>query len=153
MLQKRIDGAWVPEPWGAKLVKEANGRIFLDERVLWPQAEYVTAHIIARTDYLVNNPETIKKFLAAHVDETIWINSHKSEAMQLFNKQLKAMTGNIIQPDELKQAWSRIEFTYDPIKSSLKLGFLRTHPNLTGIYDLTLLNTVLEQKGLQPIHT
>ena len=71
------------------------------------------------------------------------------------------MTGNIIQPDELKQAWSRIEFTYDPIKSSLlksaddalKLGFLRTQPNLTGIYDLTLLNTVLEQKGLQPIHT
>ena len=161
MLQKRIDGAWVPEPWGAKLVKEANGRIFLDERVLWPQGEYVTAHIIARTDYLVNNPETIKKFLAAHVDETIWINSHKSEAMQLFNKQLKAMIGNIIQPDELKQAWSRIEFTYDPIKSSLlksaddalKLGFLRAQPNLTGIYDLTLLNTVLEQKGLQPIHT
>ena len=160
MLKKQIDGAWVPEPWGAKLVKEANGRIFLDERVLWPQGEYVTAHIIARTDYLVNNPETIKKFLAAHVDETIWINSHKSEAMELFNKQLKAMTGNIIQPDELKQAWSRIEFTYDPIKSSLlksaddalKLGFLRTQPNLTGIYDLTLLNTVLEQKGLQPIH-
>ena len=31
-LKKQLDGAWVPEPWGARLVKEANGRIFLDER-------------------------------------------------------------------------------------------------------------------------
>jgi sulfonate transport system substrate-binding protein len=158
-LKKQIDGAWVPEPWGAKLVKEANGRIFLDERVLWPQRSYVMAHIIARTDYLRNNPEMIKKFLAANIDETIWINSHKSEAMQQVNEQLKTLTGHSIEPDELKQAWSRINFTYDPIKPSLlksvndalKLGYLRTQPNLTGIYDLTFLNTVLEQKGLQPI--
>jgi NitT/TauT family transport system substrate-binding protein len=159
MLTKQIDGAWVPEPWGTKLVKEANGRIFLDERVLWPQGKYITANIIARTDYLRDNPETVKKFLAAHVDETNWINSHKSEAMDIFNEQLKALTGHIIKPDELKQAWSRIEFTYDPLKEtllksandSLKIGFLRTPPNLTGIYNLTLLNTVLEQKHLQPI--
>jgi NitT/TauT family transport system substrate-binding protein len=159
MLTKQIDGAWVPEPWGTKLVKEANGRIFLDERVLWPQGKYITANIIVRTDYLRDNPETVKKFLAAHIDETNWINSHKSEAMDIFNEQLKAITGHIIKPDELKQAWSRIEFTYDPLKptllksadDSLKIGFLRTPPNLTGIYDLTLLNTVLEQKHLQLI--
>jgi NitT/TauT family transport system substrate-binding protein len=159
MLTKQIDGAWVPEPWGTKLVKEANGRIFLDERVLWPQGKYITANIIARTDYLRDNPETVKKFLGAHIDETNWISSHKSEAMDIFNGQLKALTGHIMNPDELKQAWSRIEFTYDPLKptllksanDSLKIGFLRTPPNLTGIYDLTLLNTVLEQKHLQPI--
>ncbi|HXX96310.1 MAG TPA: ABC transporter substrate-binding protein [Candidatus Bathyarchaeia archaeon] len=159
MLTKQIDGAWVPEPWGTKLVKEANGRIFLDERVLWPQGKYITANIIARTDYLRDNPGTVKKFLGAHIDETSWINSHKSEAMDIFNEQLKALTGHIIKPDELKEAWSRIGFTYDPLKptllksanDSLKIGFLRTPPNLTGIYDLTLLNTVLEQKHLQPI--
>ena len=159
MLTKQVDGAWVPEPWGTKLVKEANGRIFLDERVLWPQGKYITANIIARTDYLRDNPETVKKFLGTHIDETNWINSHKSEAMDIFNGQLKALTGHIIKPDELKQAWSRIEFTYDPLKptllksanDSLKIGFLRIPPNLTGIYDLTLLNTVLEQKHLQTI--
>jgi NitT/TauT family transport system substrate-binding protein len=159
MLTKQIDGAWVPEPWGTKLVKEANGRIFLDERVLWPHGKYITANIIARTDYLRDNPETVKKFLAAHIDETNWINSHKSEAFDIFNEQLRALTGHTIRPDELKQAGSRIEFTYDPLKptllkaanDSLKIGFLRTPPNLTGIYDLTLLNTVLEQKHLQPI--
>ena len=32
-LKKQLDGAWVPEPWGSILVKEANGRIFLDGEV------------------------------------------------------------------------------------------------------------------------
>jgi len=159
MLKKQIDGAWVPEPWGAKLVKEAGGRIFLDERSLWPHGEYVTANIIARADYLKQNPGTVEKFLAANVDETNWINAHRSDAMRIFNEKLKALTGHSIQSDELSQAWSRIKFTYDPIKSSLftsaqgalKIGFLRSPPNLTGIYDLSLLNGVLEHKGLTSI--
>ena len=32
MLKKEIDGAWVPEPWGARLIKEANARLFLDAK-------------------------------------------------------------------------------------------------------------------------
>ena len=159
MLKKQIDGAWVPEPWGAKLVKEAGGRIFLDERSLWPHGEYVTANIIARTDYLNQNLGTVEKFLTANVDVTNWINSHKEEAMTAFNKELNVLTGHIIQPNELNQAWSRIRFTYDPIKSSLttsaqdalRIGFLRAPPNITGIYDLSLLNKVLQHKGLTPI--
>src|SRR3989442_5433748 len=76
MIKKDIQGAWVPEPWGARLVKEANGRIFLDERELWPDGEFVTAHIVARTDYLEKNPGIISKLLEAHIDETKWINEN-----------------------------------------------------------------------------
>src|SRR5215203_5482574 len=48
MLKKDIDGAWVPEPWATRLVKEANGKIFVDERELWPpDGKFVTANIIA----------------------------------------------------------------------------------------------------------
>ena len=56
----------------------------------------------------------------------------------------------------------RLEFTYDPIKQSLfksanyayDLGFLakgKARPNLNGIYDLTLLDQVLSEKGLPTI--
>src|ERR687887_2855316 len=48
-LRKQIDGAWVPEPWGAILQKEAKGSIFVDERSLWPEGKFVTANIIAST--------------------------------------------------------------------------------------------------------
>src|SRR5919199_5825549 len=69
MIKKDIDGAWVPEPWGAKLIKEANAKVLVDERDLWPNGQFVTAHIIARTDYIEKNPDVIKKLLSAHIDE------------------------------------------------------------------------------------
>jgi NitT/TauT family transport system substrate-binding protein len=163
-LKKQIDGAWVPEPWGSILVKGANGRVFLDERTLWPDGKFVTANIIARTDYLKNNPETILKLLRLHINETLWINYHKVQAIQEFNGGLKKLTGKTIPEDELRQAWSRIEFTYDPIKRSLfklandayNFGFLakgkQQEPDLTNIYDLNPLNFVLKEKRLIAIN-
>jgi NitT/TauT family transport system substrate-binding protein len=161
-LKKELDGAWVPEPWASRLVKEANGRIFLDERSIWPGGKFVTANIAASTDYLKNNPDIISKLLAAHVNETVWINNHKDDAIKAFNVELKKLTGKAIPEDELKQAISRIDFTYDPLKLSLfqsannayDLGFLakgKPHPDLSGIFDLTLLDQVLKSKALTPI--
>ena len=83
-LKKDIDGAWVPEPWGERLIKEANGKLFLDERDLWPDGQFVTGLIVVRTDYLQNNPDVIEKLLKANVEETEWINNNKEEAYQGF---------------------------------------------------------------------
>ncbi|HEY9399387.1 MAG TPA: ABC transporter substrate-binding protein [Nitrososphaeraceae archaeon] len=160
LLKKEIDGAWVPEPWGEKLIKEANSRLFLDERALWPDKKFVTANIIVNPEYLQQNPEVIRKLLEAHVNETQWINSHKEEALKTFNSQLKSLTGQTIPEEQLSEAFSRLELTYDPIKQSLfesasdafNVGFLgKTKPDLSGIYDLTILNEVLKKKGLEEI--
>src|ERR687885_1038596 len=161
-LKKQLDGAWVPEPWATRLVKEANGRIFLDERSIWPDGKFITANVAASTDYLKNNPDVVRKLLAAHVNETLWINNHKDEAMKAFNTQTKKLTGKSIAEDELIQAFARIDFTYDPLKLSLfqsannayDLGFLakgKPHPDLSGIFDLTILDQVLRSKGLTQI--
>jgi NitT/TauT family transport system substrate-binding protein len=160
LLKKEIDGAWVPEPWGEKLIKEGNSRLFLDERTLWPDGKFVTANIIVNPEYLQQNPEVIRKLLDAHVNETQWINSHKVEALAIFNTQLKSLTGQTIPEDQLSEAFARLELTYDPVKQSLfesasdafSVGFLgKTKPDLSGIYDLTILNEVLKSKGLQGI--
>lgn len=148
MLKEEIDGAWVPEPWGAKLIEEANSRILVDERDLWPpDGKFVTTNIIVRPDYLRNNPEIIKRLIEAHVDETIWINKTLNNMrtgidtpsgnaenvridnstdgdgidsfIQSFNSGLKRITGNTIPEDELRDALQRQEFTYDPIQHSL----------------------------------
>jgi NitT/TauT family transport system substrate-binding protein len=161
MIKKDIDGAWVPEPWGAKLIKEANAKVLVDERDLWPpEGKFVTAHIIARTDYIEKNPDIIKKLLAAHIDRTIWINDNLEEAIQLFNAELNKLTGQTIPEDEFREGISRIELTYDPIKESLfksandafDIGFLgKTRPDLSEIYDVKILNEVLKERGLQEI--
>ena len=62
----------------------------------------------------------------------------------------------------LDKAYSNLELTYDPLKLTLfksandayDLGFIekgKDRPNLSGIYDTTLLNEVLAEKGLQSI--
>jgi NitT/TauT family transport system substrate-binding protein len=160
MIKKEIDGAWVPEPWGAKLIKEANAKVLVDERDLWPNGQFVTAHIIARTDYLERNPAVIKKLLEAHIDETNWINDNPEEALQIFNAELDKLTGKTIPEDEYREGISRVELTYNPLKESLfksakdafDIGFLgKTRPDLSEIYDLTILNEVLKERGLQEI--
>ncbi len=157
MLKKEIDGAWVPEPWGAKLIKEANARILVDERDLWPNAQFVSSNIIVSTKYLNNHPEIVKKLLAVHVDKTQWINQNPDEFFIVFNKELEKITGKTIPDDELHDAFSRMTITYDPIRESLiksandayDVGFLGdVKPNLTDIYDLELLNQVLVEKNL-----
>jgi NitT/TauT family transport system substrate-binding protein len=159
-LTKQIDGAWVPEPWGETLVKEAGGKILVDERDLWPpDGKFVTAHIIVRTDYLQNNPDVIKKLLEAHINETNWINTNKTAAIGPFNVELEKLTGKTLTEDILNASLSRIDFTYDPIRLSLfqdatdayNLGFLPEQPDLSGIYDLTILDQVLQERGLPPV--
>ena len=179
MLKKEVDGAWVPEPWGERLVNEANGKVFVDERDLWPpEGKFVTANIIVRTDYLKENPDVIEKLLEAHVNETLWIdarlnssdngtaqenNSSKvMEVVNAFNNGLKQITGKTIPDNELEGSLKRMDFTYDPLKQSLykigddanSLGFIgKTKGNkldISGIFDLSLLNKVLQEKGLEP---
>jgi NitT/TauT family transport system substrate-binding protein len=161
-LKKEIDGAWVPEPWATRLVQEAGGKVFLDEKSLWPDGKFVTGNIIVRTDYLRENPEIIKKLLEAHVDETLWINNNTAQAAKEFNTQLKKITGQEISENVLNKAYSNLEITYDPLKLTLfksandayDLGFIekgKDRPNLSGIYDTTLLNEVLAEKGLKSI--
>src|SRR5215207_7152491 len=160
MIKKEIDGAWVPEPWGAKLIKEANAKVLVDERDLWPEGKFVTAHIIARTDYLQRNPDVIKKLLEAHIDETNRINGNPEEALQIFNGELNKLTGKTIPEEEYREGISRIELTYNPLRESLfksannafDIGFLgKTRPDLSEIYDVTILKEVLKEMGLQEI--
>ena len=176
-LKKEIDGAWVPEPLVAILKEQGNGFILVDERALWPpDGKFVTANILVRTDYLRDNPEIIKKLLEAHVDETLWINQKLSktndtkvdeknidELTLAFNEDLKKITGKVYPQDQLKDALSRTEFTYDPLSTSLNriaadasdLGYINLGSvndiDLESIYNLDLLNEVLTTKGLNPV--
>jgi NitT/TauT family transport system substrate-binding protein len=155
--KKEVDAAWVPEPWGARLIDEANGRLFLDERTLWPGGRFVTAHVIVRTGFLQQHPNLVKRWLDAHVELTRRIAADAATAKRLLNGEIERLTGARLTERVLDDAWSRLEVTWDPVRSSLersadsafRLGFLGdAPPKLEGIYDLRLLNEVLRGKGL-----
>ena len=159
-LKKELDGAWAPEPWASRLIREANGRLFLDERTLWPNGQFITAHLIVSTKFLKEHPDLVKKWLVAHVELTDWINGHLPEAKQLLNQQISRETGKALPADVMNDSFGRLQVTYDPLKASLfnaarsafDAGYLgRKMPDLSGIYDLTLLNQVLKEKGKKAI--
>jgi NitT/TauT family transport system substrate-binding protein len=159
-LKKELDAAWAPEPWATRLIQEGNGRLFLDERELWPQGQFITCHLVASTKFLHDNPELVKKWIRAHVDLTDWINGHLPEAKKALNQQIQAETGKALPPAELDEAFARLQVTYDPLrptlltaaKSAFDAGFLgRQMPDLSRLYDLTLLNQVLAEEKKKAI--
>jgi NitT/TauT family transport system substrate-binding protein len=80
-----------------------------------------------------------------------------------FNSGLKKTTGKTYPEEQLTEALSRIEFTNDPLRDSLtniaddtsEFGFIKKGADwdeeFQKLYDLTLLNEVLNEKGLQTI--
>jgi NitT/TauT family transport system substrate-binding protein len=158
--KKELDAAWAPEPWATRLIKEGNARLFLDERDLWPKGQFVSAHIIVSTKFLKEHPDVVKGFLRAHVELTQWIGGHLPEAKKMLNDQIQKETGKALSPALLDEAFGRLQVTYDPLRSSLlnsahsafEAGFLgKTMPDLSNLYDLSLLNQVLAEKKLKAV--
>ena len=159
-LKGEIDGSWVPEPWASRLVHQAGGQVFLDERDLWPNGRFVSAHLIVRTEFLRQRPDLVKRWLRAHVQLTEWINKSPTDAKRILNEEIRRQTGAALPPAVLDDSFSHIEITFDPIRESLlhgaqqafQLGFLgREVPDLAGLYDLSILNEVLREQKVRPI--
>jgi len=159
-LKKEIDAAWAPEPWASRLVHEAGGRILLDERSLWPNGQFLTTELIVSTKFLQSHPDVVKRWLKAHVELTDWINTNAPQARQILNQQIQKETGKPLAQAVLDDAFSRMQVTYDPLRgplmraaqSAFDAGFLgRQMPDLSHLYDLTLLNQVLTEKGKKAV--
>jgi NitT/TauT family transport system substrate-binding protein len=147
--QGQIDGAWVPEPYAARLLN-AGGKVLVDERTLWPQGRFVTTELVVRTDYLKAHPAVIQGLLQGQVAAVNLINMNPARAQALVGQAIQAATGSPLTAALIAASFQSITFTNDPIASSLavqaqdakKLGLLPS-TKLTGLYDLTLLNRVL----------
>jgi len=155
--EKHLDAAWAPEPWATRLVIEGKGRVYLDERDLWPKREFVSTVVAVRQKYLQEHPDLVEKWLTAHVEVTSWIEKNPAASQQLVNREIQRITTKALPPAVITQAWTRLSFTAVPLTQSLnrnaeaafELGFLgSTRPDLTGLVDLNPLAKVLLKKGL-----
>ena len=147
---RKIDGGWVPEPWASRLVLEGGGKVLVDEKSLWPGGKFVTTHLVVRTEYLREYSGTVKALIAAQLAADRQILADPAKAKTVINEQLKALTGKALKPETIDRAFEQITVTEDPIASSLKesaahavaAGLLKA-TDLTGIYDLTILDELL----------
>ena len=153
--RKEVDGAWVPEPWVARLVNEAGGKLFLDERDLWPNGRFATTVVVVRKDFLDKYPDVVSQWLKAHVEVSQWIKDHPEEAKAVVSEELKKLTGATLPPEVLMQSLGRMSVETDPMVDSIKigaehshaLGFLGTQKlDLGDLYDSRPLEAVTNGK-------
>ena len=147
----QIDGGWVPEPWATRLVQEGGGKVLVDERTLWPDGRFVTTHLIVRNKFLKAHPDAVRRLVEGQVQANDLVNANPAEGQRLVNQAIANITGRGIAEPVLQASWKNLEFTNDPIASSLtvsadhatEVGLLEK-VSLKGIYDLSILNEVLK---------
>ena len=154
----KIAGAWVPEPWASRLVVEGGGTVLVDEKSLWPQGSFVTTHLIVSTEFLAKYPGTVTKLLEAEAATLAAVMADPAKAKTTANDALKDLTGKTLKPAVLDRAFDNLTLTLDPIASTLQISAdhgvevgTTKKADLSGIYDLTLLNALLAQRGEQPV--
>lgn len=155
-----IDGAWVPEPWVSEYVSQ-GAKVLVDEASLWNEGRFVTTHIICRTEFIDQYPETVKALLKGHLASINAIESDPISAKESFSLALSALTGNSPKPEILNRAWDFVTFTADPLPATLvksaedavAVGLLDQAAvdaagGLPGsLYELELINQVLSEAG------
>ena len=152
--QGDIDGAWVPEPYASRLILENKGERLLDEKSLWPGGKFVITNLLVSQEYEKKHPDQVKKLLQGVVEATDYINQNKADAEKVTNDALAKLSGKPLKQDVLTAAFKEIDFTTDPVASSLVAGAahaeeigLLEKTDLDGIYNLAPLNDVLKAGG------
>ena len=135
--QKRIDAVWTVEPWVSRLVREAGGKVLIDDR------DAITTVLVARSDVLATRRTLVAKFVDANRELTEWIKAHPNDAQRMAREELEAETHAKIAPELVSSAWQRIVLTNDVSLDALKqlieaaqsVGFLRNPPDLNRLVE------------------
>ncbi|MEI6862240.1 MAG: ABC transporter substrate-binding protein [Verrucomicrobiota bacterium] len=102
---KRLDAVWTVEPWVSRLELEAGGKVYLE------QTDAITTVLVSSVKLLKTRAELVKKFAAAHVELTTWLNAHGDEARELVRAGLTAETKREMSKAIVASAWPRLRFT------------------------------------------
>jgi NitT/TauT family transport system substrate-binding protein len=142
-----LAGAWVPEPWGARLVHEAQGRILLDERDLWEGRRFPTTVLVASRRALEQRRADVLAALRVHVGLTDrWARDPEGFA-RAANAEYGRLVRHPLPEPVLRDAFSRMEPTVDPLQAQLAKGVERARAlgfapagDLSGLVDRSLLD-------------
>jgi NitT/TauT family transport system substrate-binding protein len=144
-----LAGAWAPEPWGARLVAEAGGRIFLDERKLWPDGRFPATILVVSPRALARRRAEVTALLRAHVELTQRWQREPAPFAALANQAYARRTGRPLSEPVLRDALSRVVPTADPLRPQLEEMARRTQAlgfapagDVGGIVDETLLSEI-----------
>jgi NitT/TauT family transport system substrate-binding protein len=130
-----IDAAWVPEPTATILVEQLGGKRLFNEEEMWPDKQFSSVLLVARTDFIKKHPDLVEKWITAHKKTIAWINENPKETEIMFIDFYKKHTGKVLPEKIIHEAFSNIVITDDFIPESIhmfaeranSLGYLGRH--------------------------
>ncbi|HEY3415126.1 MAG TPA: ABC transporter substrate-binding protein [Armatimonadota bacterium] len=110
-LQKKIDAACVPEPWGSYLVKEAGATVILGSGQMFNEGEYPATVLVARKAFADANPRFTRKFRDVTRRITLVISSQKMNYAPLLKSEMKRLSGRTMTDASITSGLKRCRFT------------------------------------------
>jgi NitT/TauT family transport system substrate-binding protein len=77
------------------------------------QPDVVTTLLVSSVRLLREHPDLARKFRAAHIELTAWVNSHGAEARAMVCSGLSADMHRAFPAGLVESAWRRLHFTAD----------------------------------------
>jgi NitT/TauT family transport system substrate-binding protein len=148
-LRGGIEGAWVPEPWGSRMVAEGGGHILVEERELWPDKRFPATVLVTTRKVLETQRPRVAALLRAHVQLTERWRKDPAGFSTAVNTAFGQLTRKPLPEPLLRSAFSRLEPALDPVPTALasaaqhakELGFI-PDADITGLVDLSVLEEV-----------
>ncbi|WP_246215989.1 ABC transporter substrate-binding protein [Microvirga makkahensis] len=134
---RQLDAVWTVEPWVSRLEAEAGGKVLVEER------DAITTVLVSRADFLAQNRDLARRFVAAHRELTEWIRQNPDEAQRLAREELQASFRLAMEPGLVARTWARMNITADVTLSAFQsfaasaqaVGFLRGTPALDRLIE------------------
>jgi NitT/TauT family transport system substrate-binding protein len=156
----RLDGAWLPEPYPTYLADLGIADRLVDEASLWPPGELLSTNLVVSTTFLREHPDAVRDLVEANVLAIELCHTDPDRAKEIVAAQLSSSGGVALSPEVLDAAWSKLEFTWDPLSESFErvadqayeVGLSSEPPGgLANAYRLDALNDVLNDEGFLPV--
>mgnify|MGYP005851118695 CR=1 FL=1 len=120
MERGQIDAAWVPEPWGARLMRQGGATLVVEERELWADKQLTCTVVVTRPEFLREHPEVVRKVLSVHRSWTKRLSADPKAHKPALEAALFALTGRKLPEGVLDDALGRVEFTEAVLPATLE---------------------------------
>jgi NitT/TauT family transport system substrate-binding protein len=142
MVRGKIDAAWVPEPWGSRLIDQVGAVQVAQEKDLWPDHEFALTVVVATPEFMAAHPAELEKILAVHRSWTQRLRQSPQQYVRPLDDALFDLTKVRLGVDVIGNALKRTEFTNDPMPQTFATmaqwtkdaGFIRQVPDLSGLF-------------------
>jgi NitT/TauT family transport system substrate-binding protein len=153
MLRGQIDAAWVPEPWGARLIADTGAHLVAEEKDLWPEKQFDLTVIATTPEYLAQHADVLAKLLRAHRAWTKRLTDDPAAQIEPLNNALAKLTGKPLSPAVLLEALTRVTFVDEPLAKTFEvnakwaadLGLSHSTTDLSTLIDRSVLERVKKE--------